>query len=56
MDTQNYMDVTSVQYGKMLQFPLSTIYLSWRYRTIQRTLMRGASPDSTLEQLGIEVV
>lgn len=56
MDTQNYMEVTSVQYGEMLQFPLSTLYLSWRYRTIQRMLMRGASPDTTLEQLGIEVV
>jgi metaxin len=56
MDTQNYMEVTSIQYGQMLKFPLSTFYLSWRYRTIQRALMRGAPPDTTLEQLGIELL
>lgn len=55
MDTQNYMEVTSAQYAKMMKFPISTLYLSWRYRSTQRTLMRGAPPDTTLEQMGIEV-
>ena len=49
------MEVTSRQYGKMMTFPLSSLYLSWRYRATQRDLMRGAPPDSSLEQLGIEV-
>ena len=49
------MEVTSRQYGKQLPFPLSTLYLSWRYRSIQQDLMRGAAPDMTREQLGIEV-
>ena len=56
MDSQNYLDVTRLQYGEMLQFPLSTFYLSWRHRRAQRALMRGAPPDTTLEQQGTEVV
>ena len=55
MDTQNYMEVTSRKYGKMMSFPLSSLFLSWKYRTTQRDLMRGAPPDTSLEQLGIEV-
>jgi metaxin len=55
MDTQSYMEVTSRRYGKMMSFPLSSLFLSWKYRTTQRDLMRGVPPDTTLEQLGIEL-
>ena len=55
MDTQNYMEGTSRVYGRMMNFPLSSLFLSWRYRTTQRALMKGAPPETTLEQLGIEV-
>ena len=49
------MEVTSGQYGKMMPFPLSSFYLSWRFRNTQRDLMRGAAPDTSPEQLELEV-
>jgi metaxin len=50
------MEVTRGQYGKLMAFPLSTLYLSWRYRATQRAMMRGAPPETTLEQLGLELL
>lgn len=55
LDGQNYVDVTRSSHAKLLYFPLSLFYLSWQHKAIQQFVLRGALPETTQEQHGMEV-
>ena len=55
MDSQNYVNVTRSSHAKLLHFPFSLFYLSWQHKAIRQFLMRGAPPETTQEQRGMEV-
>ncbi|XP_064393246.1 metaxin-3-like [Halichondria panicea] len=56
LNSQNYIDFTRSSYAKILYFPVTLFYLSWQHRAVGHLIMRGAPPDLTLEQRGLELM
>lgn len=56
LDTDNYLNVTRLKYGKLLAFPRSLFYLSSNRKSVNNFIMRGSSPETTVEGKKIELL
>lgn len=56
LDSQNYLECTRRHHSRLIHFPLSLLYLSWRHHAVQHDVMRGSPPEHTVEQVGSELL